>query len=96
MRGEKVDVNSIRQNVKEGMDNVKDKMKDWGEEVKESAQNIGNKAKEFAETRGKAFAAEVRETARRGGSGLGHAIGVIFKVFFFLLQVQLLLHYLLH
>jgi phage shock protein PspC (stress-responsive transcriptional regulator) len=82
MRGEKVDVNRIRQNVKEGMDNVKEKMKNWGEEVKDSAQNMSNKAKEFAGTRGKEFAADVRETARRSSNGLGHAIGVIFKVFF--------------
>ena len=82
MRGETVDVNRIRQNVKEGMGNVKEKMKNWGEEVKESAQNFSSKAKEFAGTRGKEFAAEVKETARRSSNGLGHAIGVIFKVFF--------------
>lgn len=75
MRGEKVDVNSIRQNMK-------DRVKEWGEEVKESAENFSSKAKEFANTKGKTFAKEVNETARRGGSGLGHAIGVIFKVFF--------------
>ena len=82
MRGETVDVNRIRQNVKEGMGNVKEKMKNWGEEVKESAQNFSSKTKEFAGTRGKEFAAEVKETARRSSNGLGHAIGVIFKVFF--------------
>ena len=82
MRGEKVDVNRIRQNVKEGMGNMKDRMKGWGEEVKESAQNISSKAKEFAGTRGRAFASEVNETVRRGGGGLGHAIAVLFKVFF--------------
>jgi hypothetical protein len=75
MRGEKVDVNTIRQNVK-------DKAKEFGSEVKTAAQNIGNKAKEFANTKGKAFASEVSDTARRGGRGLGHAIGVLFKVFF--------------
>jgi phage shock protein PspC (stress-responsive transcriptional regulator) len=82
MRGEKVDVNTIRQNVKEGMDNVKDRVKQWGEEVKESAQSFGTKAKEFTSTRGKTFAREVNETARTSGRGLGHAIGVLFKVFF--------------
>lgn len=82
MRGEKVDVNSIRQNVKEGMDNVKDRVKGWGEEVKESAQNLSSKAKEFTNTRGRTFVREVNETARTGGRGLGHAIGVLFKVFF--------------
>ena len=82
MRGEKVDVNTISQNVQEGMGNVKDKMKGWGGEVKEAAQRMGDKAKEFSNTRGKTFAAEVREVARPVRSGLGHAIGVIFKVFF--------------
>ncbi|MGZ8558367.1 MAG: PspC domain-containing protein [Chitinophagaceae bacterium] len=82
MRGEKVDVNSIRQNVQGGMDNMKDRMKGWGDEVKESAQNFSNKAKEFANTRGKTFATEVSDAARSGGRGIGHAIGVLFKVFF--------------
>jgi len=82
MRGEKVDVNRIRQNVKEGVDNMKEKMKGWSDEVKVSAQNISSKAKEFAGTRGKAFSSEVNDAARRGGRGLGHIIGVIFKAFF--------------
>ncbi len=82
MRGEKVDVNRIRQNVKESAENMKDRMKGWSEDVKESAQNLGERAKEFANTRGKTFAREVGETARSGGRGLAHAIGVLFKVFF--------------
>ncbi|MBL7747455.1 MAG: PspC domain-containing protein, partial [Chitinophagaceae bacterium] len=82
MRGEKVDVNRIRQNVKEGVDNMKERMKGWTEEVKESAQNISAKAKEFSNTRGRAFAAEVNDTVKRSGGGLGHAIGVLFKAFF--------------
>lgn len=82
MRGEKVDVNRIRQNVKEGMDNMKEKMKGWSGEVKDSARNFGNRAKEFAGTRGKAFAAEARDATRRTGRGIGHIIGVLFKAFF--------------
>ena len=75
MRGEKVDVNTIRQNVK-------DRAREFGEEVKVTAQNIGSKAKEFANTRGKEFATEVKDVARRTGSGIGHVIGVLFKAFF--------------
>jgi hypothetical protein len=82
MRGEKVDVNRIRQNVREGMDSMKERMKGWGEEVKESAQNMSAKAKEFAGTRGKTFVAEANQAARRGGRGIGHIIGVLFKAFF--------------
>lgn len=75
MRGEKVDVNTIRQNVK-------DRAETFGQEVKESAQRLGARAKEFAETRGKTFAVEVAQTARPIGSGIGHAISVLFKAFF--------------
>ena len=75
MRGEKVDVNTIKQNVQ-------DRAKEMGEDIKSAAQNFSTKAKEFSETRGKAFAAEVRQTARPIGSGIGHAIAVLFKVFF--------------
>jgi phage shock protein PspC (stress-responsive transcriptional regulator) len=82
MRGEKVDVNTIKQTVQEGMHTMKDKMKGWGNEVKEAAERMGDKAKDFSNTRGKAFATEVREAARPVRSGLGHAIGVIFKAFF--------------
>jgi phage shock protein PspC (stress-responsive transcriptional regulator) len=75
MRGEKVDVNTIKQNVQ-------DRAKDFGEEVKSAAQNFSAKAKEFAQTSGKTFATEVRQVSRPIGSGIGHAIAVLFKVFF--------------
>lgn len=82
MRGEKVNVNTIKQNVQEGMETMKDKMKDWGHDVKETAQNIGAKAKDFSATKGKAFAGEVAQSVKPAAYGVGHAIGVIFKVFF--------------
>jgi phage shock protein PspC (stress-responsive transcriptional regulator) len=75
MRGEKVDVNTIRQNVQ-------DRAKEFGEEVKTAAQNFSNKAKEFSQTTGKTFVNEVSQQARPVARGIGHAIGVLFKVFF--------------
>ena len=78
MRGEKVDVNRIRQNVQDGMSDFKNKAQAWGDEVKTSAQQFGQRAKEFASTRGPGFSSEVRQSA----SGIGHAIGVVFKAFF--------------
>jgi phage shock protein PspC (stress-responsive transcriptional regulator) len=82
MRGEKVDVNRIRQNVQEGMSSFSSKAQAWGEEVRESAERLGTRASEFANTRGKTFASEVSQTTRPVASGLGHAIGVLFKAFF--------------
>ena len=82
MRGEKVDVNRIKQNVQEGMSDFKNRMGTWGEEVKSSAQQFSARASEFANTRGKAFAGEVADTARPVARGLGHVIGVLFKAFF--------------
>ncbi len=85
MRGEKVDVNSIHQNVKDGLGNVKDRVKTWGKEVKTSAQSLGEKARDFAGTRGSEFAKDIKNTTRSAGGGLGHAIGVLFKVFFLII-----------
>ena len=75
MRGEKVDVNTIRQNVQE-------RAKEFGDEVKTTAQNFSRKAKEFTNTRGKEFASEVSQSVRPVARGLGHAIAVLFKAFF--------------
>jgi len=82
MRGEKVDVNRIRQNVKDEMENFKTRAQGWSEEVRTSAQQFSKRATEFANTRGKAWAGEVAETARPVANGLGHVIGVLFKAFF--------------
>jgi len=75
MRGEKVDVNTIRRNMQE-------RIKEWGEEVKDTTRTFGTKAKEFAGDKAKAFSSEVQEAGRRANRGLGHAIMVIFKAFF--------------
>jgi phage shock protein PspC (stress-responsive transcriptional regulator) len=85
MRGERVDINTIRQNVKEGMNTFKDRMQAWGEEVKTVGQNMSERAREFTRTQGADFAADVRQTARPVGSGLAHALGVVIKAFFLLI-----------
>ncbi len=85
MRGEKVDINSIKQNVQEGMENFGTRAKAWGEEVKTSAQSWGTRASEFANTRGRSFAQEAASVARPAATGIGHVIGVLFKSFFLLI-----------
>lgn len=82
MRGEKVDVNSIKQNVQDSMNTFSARAQAWGEEVRISAEKMGARASEFANTRGKTFAEEVGRSAGPVANGIGHAIGVLFKVFF--------------
>lgn len=82
MRGENVDVNRIRENVKFEMNQFKDKVGEMSEELRDSANLLSEKAKEFSNTRGKEFANEVRQAAKPIGSGIGHVIGVLFKAFF--------------
>lgn len=82
MRGEKVDLESIKNTVREELSSVKGKAEKAGSEFKEKAQAWGQEVSGVAKERGKAFVAEAAPLARKTGSGLGHAIGVLFKAFF--------------
>jgi phage shock protein PspC (stress-responsive transcriptional regulator) len=83
MRGERVDLNSIRDTVKEDLESFRSKAQNWGNEVKQSAQQFGSQARQYAQSeRVKTFTAEASATARNAGSGIAHIIGVLFKAFF--------------
>ncbi|OQP50523.1 hypothetical protein A4H97_01405 [Niastella yeongjuensis] len=83
MRGERVDLNSIRDTVKEDLESFRSKAQNWGNEVKQSAQQFGDRAREFSQSdRVKTFTTEASSTARNAGSGIAHIIGVLFKAFF--------------
>jgi phage shock protein PspC (stress-responsive transcriptional regulator) len=83
MRGERVDLNSIRDTVKEDLESFRSKAQNWGNEVKQSAQQFGSQAREYAQSeRVKTFTAEASASARSAGSGIAHIIGVLFKAFF--------------
>lgn len=85
MKGERIDLNSIRNTVKEDLEGFKSKAEKWGSEVKQTAQQFGERAREFGQSAGtqaRSFAAEAAPIARRTGSGLGHVIGILFKAFF--------------
>ena len=85
MKGEKVDLNSIRDTVKEDLEGFKSRAQNFGKEVKETAQQFGSRAKEFgteAGSRARTLASETAPLARKTGSGIGHVIGILFKAFF--------------
>lgn len=78
MRGEKIDLESIKNTIKSDMEGFKGKASSFGTEVKEKAQQMG---KEFGQA-GQRFASEAAPAARNAGAGIGHIIGIIFKGFF--------------
>ncbi len=77
MKGEKVDLNSIKSTIQQDMVGVKDRAKKFGEEVKERAQEIGASLSQ----RGRSTASEASTVARRSSGGLGRVIVVLFKIF---------------
>jgi phage shock protein PspC (stress-responsive transcriptional regulator) len=78
MRGEKVDIESIKNTVKSDLEGVRTRAADFGDEIKARAQQFGSEFKQATQQ----FAAEAAPVARRTGTGIGHAIGVLFKAFF--------------
>lgn len=70
MKGEKVDMNSIKNSVMEEMKGVGQRAKKFGEE-----------AAAFTTEKGKAMTAEVNKAARRTRTSLGDIIALLFKVF---------------
>jgi phage shock protein PspC (stress-responsive transcriptional regulator) len=78
MRGEKVDLESIKNTIQEELQGVKGRSEKWGEEFKERATQWGEEVKEGA----KQFSAGAGPVARTAGNSFGHAIGVLFKAFF--------------
>ena len=70
MKGEKVDMNSIKESVKEEMKGFHQR-----------AEKFGKEAKEYAQEKGKAVGTEFNTVVKRGGRSLGDIIGFLFKVF---------------
>jgi phage shock protein PspC (stress-responsive transcriptional regulator) len=93
MRGEKVDLNSIKNTVRQEMEGFKKRAEKWGDEMKtsaktaasemsEKAQAFGSEIKQFSETKIAPAASDAAQAIRSRSTGLGHAIGVLFKAFF--------------
>jgi phage shock protein PspC (stress-responsive transcriptional regulator) len=70
MKGEKVDMNSIKNSIMEEMKGVQ-----------ERAEKFGKQASSVAGEKSKMFAAEAGNVARRSGRSLGDIIALLFKIF---------------
>jgi len=78
MRGEKVDLESIKNTIKSDLGNLNKKAREMGAEMKESFSRAGNQVKESTQS----FASEAAPIVRKTNSGIAHAVGVLFKAFF--------------
>ena len=74
MKGEKVDMNSIKESVKEEMKGFQQR-----------AEKFGKEAKAYAQEKGKVVSAEAGNIARRSRSGLGDIIALLAKIFAYLI-----------
>ena len=90
MRGEKVDLNTIKNTIQEDLEGFRNRAETWGKEVGTKAQQWGQEVgKTMSEKkvfeRASPTGAEAAGYVRGRRSRLGHAIGVIFKAFFLFL-----------
>ncbi|HET6256456.1 MAG TPA: PspC domain-containing protein [Puia sp.] len=85
MRGEKIDLESIKNTVKSDLESFKGRARDMGAEMKESFQNMGQQMGSQIRQNVQNFSAEAGAAARKSNSGIGHAIGVVFKAFFLMI-----------
>jgi phage shock protein PspC (stress-responsive transcriptional regulator)/heme/copper-type cytochrome/quinol oxidase subunit 2 len=86
MKGERVDLNTIKNTIQKDMEGFSDRAQQFGKEVGERAKHFGQTAGE----RSKKFSEEVTEVAKRNSRGFGDVIALIFKIFaYFILAVVL-------
>ena len=86
MKGEKVDLNSIKNNITNEMKGVEERVKKFSHEATAFAAETG---KRFS-SRGKNFGNEFSQTARKSGRGVGNAIALLVKIFvYFIVGVVL-------
>ncbi len=86
MKGEKVDLNSIKNNISNEMKGVGERVSRFSKETAAFATQTG---KQFG-TKGRQFSSEVSQTARRTSRGFGDLIALLVKIFvYFIVGVVL-------
>ncbi|WP_068246022.1 PspC domain-containing protein [Hydrotalea flava] len=86
LRGEKVDVESIKNTIQSDMEGWKDRAEKMGNEIKNKAQEIGKTVSE----KSKQMGTEATIAARKTSKDLGDVIVLLFKIFaYFIIGVVL-------
>lgn len=86
MKGERIDLNTIRDTVKEDLMSFKGRAEKWGKEVQQSARQMGSQAAELGESaqvQAGHFAREAESVARKTSSGIGRILIILAKAFLF-------------
>jgi phage shock protein PspC (stress-responsive transcriptional regulator) len=87
MKGEKVNLNSIKTTIQKDMEGFGERAKDFGKEVGNKAAQMGSEIGR----KGKQFSSEASHVARKSGSTLGDVITLLFKIIaYFIIAVILL------
>lgn len=84
MRGEKIDLESIKNTVKSDLESFNRRAREMGTEMGESFKNVGQQMGTQIRQNVQTFSSEAG-TAIRRNTGIGHAIGVVFKAFFLMI-----------
>ena len=82
MRGEKIDLESIKNTIKSDLEGFRQKATVVGGEIKQRAEEFGNEMK----SRSGNIRRDISNVSGPRG-GIGHAIGVLFKAFFLFISV---------
>jgi phage shock protein PspC (stress-responsive transcriptional regulator) len=78
MRGEKVDLESIKNTIKSDLESFKGKAMEMSAEMKERLHQSASKVKQNTQN----WSTEAGPVIRKTSNGFGHAVGVLFKAFF--------------
>ena len=84
MKGEKLDLNSIKNNVQDGIKNFGNKAQQFGQQVSDKATEWGKQTNQYSTTftnRANEAASRVTTVGRTATRTLGHGIGLLIKGF---------------
>jgi phage shock protein PspC (stress-responsive transcriptional regulator) len=81
MKGEKIDLNSIKNSVLKEMQEVGERVGKMGKEVGEKVGKMGMEAGAAAKEKGSEFGKEIHYAAHRSSGALGNIIATLFKIF---------------
>lgn len=85
MRGEKVDLNTIKNTIQEDLEGFKARAEKWGGEFSEKAKEFSSEFSNTVNEKSKQFASEASTVSKKSGNKLANAIGILFKAFFLFL-----------